>query len=515
MATHASYILTTYSTLLNLSLDKLFKVGNSQAEESNPIPSFDQKLLIDLCEDAKQIFENEENIIKLDGDVIVVGDIHGSFHDLLRILHFISTDQSKVVFLGDYVDRGNFSIECITLLFSYKIMNPEKFYLLRGNHEFDTICSIYGFKKEILHYHNPKKINKINRHQNYFNDITYIDFEEDFDDYLFDGNSPEELCDSYFANHTNIDCYKYTEKLYESFIEAFSYLPFAAVVNNSSFCIHGGLSPHFDRVDQLNKFIQRPIYTFDENILLTDILWGDPAPKSRQVYVDNPRGRGKLFNETAVLNFLKKNNLQRIFRAHECVREGVEDNFNEKCITVFSASSYNHDMGNKRGIIKIFKKNDRVESISFEPFYRLKKFDTIFFKVQPFDQYEESKLTLSQFDANSRSSYAGLADQEKSDINKNLFFSIKKESDLISPTKLVKSHPSRRESFGSSISFDIGLYIRKHLHCSASLNNQQIKKNISCLNTNKRNDVVSSNDNVNKKNSLNQSCLPMLNKKYT
>lgn len=125
----------------------------------NPIPSFDEQLLIKLCEDASKIFQKEDNIIELNGDLIIVGDIHGSFHDLLRNLNFSQKDSvsQRYFFLGDYVDKGSFSLECITLLFTLKILEPNRYFLLRGNHEFDSFANLYGFKKEILNCHNPKK----------------------------------------------------------------------------------------------------------------------------------------------------------------------------------------------------------------------------------------------------------------------------------------------------------------------------------------------------------------------
>ena len=76
-----------------------------------------------------KFFPKKKNILSIDGDTIVVGDIHGSFHDLLRILHFSNSKNSNVLFLGDYVDRGEFSLECITILFALKVINLNSYFL--------------------------------------------------------------------------------------------------------------------------------------------------------------------------------------------------------------------------------------------------------------------------------------------------------------------------------------------------------------------------------------------------
>lgn len=359
---NSAYILSAYSFIFSETLEQILDVGY-QSREGHPIPSFDENVLLNLCTEAQQIFEREDNVLKIEGDLIIVGDIHGSLHDLLRILKFIHDNDSKVLFLGDYVDRGNFSLECITILFALKVKNPDKFYLIRGNHEFDQLCSQYGFKEEILNYYNPKKSETDNSN------------------------------DEYFSEHTHIDCYKYTEKLYDQFVQVFSYLPICAIVNETTFCIHGGLSPKFDHIDDINS-IHRPIKTFEESGLLSDLVWGDPSHGST-LFDENPRGRGFMFNGEAIRTFLMNNSLSRIIRGHQCVRKGLLSVFNDKLITVFSASSYDKLMGNSSSLLQLFQKDDTMVVTTFIPIRRLMKNETVYYKVQTLDKSDANKNYIS------------------------------------------------------------------------------------------------------------------------
>ena len=368
----ASYILQSYSLLINLSIDKLLDIGN-RSKNGQPIPSFDEKLLKDLCSETKEIFKKEDNLLEIEGDVIIVGDIHGSFHDLLRILHFVFEDNSKVLFLGDYVDRGNFSLECITILFALKILYPDSFYLIRGNHEFNSLCKQYGFKDEILNYHKPdKSTNSTNIRKKLKQKIPKFCKVETFSEQSENSNETE--------------CYQYTESLYNSFIDTFSYLPIGAIVNKTTFCVHGGLSPNLNDINDLNMLINRPIQLFKESSILTDVLWSDPQENLNCLFTENPRGHGYSFNEKAVKKFLKNTSLTRIVRGHQCVKRGVLKNFDDKCITVFSASSFDKKFDNCSSVIKLFQKDDKVKVTTFLPIKQLQKDEVIRYKVPLLNQ---------------------------------------------------------------------------------------------------------------------------------
>lgn len=81
----------------------------------------------------------------------VCGDIHGQFYDLMNIfeLNGLPSETNPYLFNGDFVDRGSFSVECIFVLFSFKLLYPNHFFLSRGNHESQTMNQMYGFEGEV------------------------------------------------------------------------------------------------------------------------------------------------------------------------------------------------------------------------------------------------------------------------------------------------------------------------------------------------------------------------------
>ena len=98
---------------------------------------------------ARDVIKSQPMLLELSAPVFVCGDIHGQFSDLLQIFKRLGKPGgTPYLFLGDYVDRGQKSLETILLLFCFKVKFPNKVFLLRGNHECASINRTYGFFDE-------------------------------------------------------------------------------------------------------------------------------------------------------------------------------------------------------------------------------------------------------------------------------------------------------------------------------------------------------------------------------
>jgi serine/threonine-protein phosphatase 2A catalytic subunit len=104
-----------------------------------------------LCEKAKEVFLAEGTVCHVPLPVTLCGDTHGQFFDLMELFRVAGPPPDvNYVFLGDYVDRGHYSVETVTLLFCLKVRYPGRITILRGNHESRQITQVYGFYDECV-----------------------------------------------------------------------------------------------------------------------------------------------------------------------------------------------------------------------------------------------------------------------------------------------------------------------------------------------------------------------------
>lgn len=271
----------------------------------NPLP---QNVIQSLCHQLKSSLLQTPNIMHITSPITVVGDIHGQYHDLLEIFNIGGPPpNTSYLFLGDYVDRGYYSVETITLLICLKLRYPDRIFLIRGNHESRTITTNYGFYTEVLNKYNGSSAV-----------WTYI-------------------------------------------TDVFDYLPLGAIIDNKIFATHGGLSPSCQQLDQI-----RAVDRFKEiphDGIMADLVWSDPDPEIVDFKV-SPRGAGYLFGSDVVHKFCRDNNLVQIIRAHQLCNEGYVSYWNGKCVTVWSAPNYCYRCGNKASVLEISDTYESKEGIS-------------------------------------------------------------------------------------------------------------------------------------------------------
>lgn len=269
----------------------------SEIGKTTPLPLFTEETLIKLAREGTDVIQKQPVLLNLSTEITLIGDLHGNIRDLIRIFwNTGSPSNTKFLFLGDYVDRGEHSIEVITLLTALLVQYPDNIFLIRGNHEFTAINSQYGFLEQVQK--------------------TYS-----------------------------------SDQVWEAFNGFFNFMPIAAVIENTYFCVHGGISPMFNNVSQILQF-KRPIFSYDEDELLVDLVWSDPIT-SMVPFSQSGRGHGCLFNDKAIANFLKNNKIKKLIRGHQCINQGVEMQLNGMVVTVFSSSNYCFVNENFCGILKI------------------------------------------------------------------------------------------------------------------------------------------------------------------
>ncbi|KAI4500685.1 hypothetical protein M0802_004277 [Mischocyttarus mexicanus] len=248
-----------------------------------------------LCAKAREILIEESNVQRVDSPVTVCGDIHGQFYDLKELFK-VGGDvpETNYLFMGDFVDRGFYSVETFLLLLALKVRYPDRITLIRGNHESRQITQVYGFYDECL------------------------------------------------RKYGSITVWRYCT-------EIFDYLSLSAIIDGKIFCVHGGLSPSIQTLDQIRTIDRKQEVPHDGP--MCDLLWSDP--EDTQGWGVSPRGAGYLFGSDVVAQFNSANDIDMICRAHQLVMEGYKWHFNETVLTVWSAPNYCYRCGNVAAILEL------------------------------------------------------------------------------------------------------------------------------------------------------------------
>ena len=323
------YSLKEFRFLLDLNM-KL------QRGLSRPSEYVDVKLreIEKLCTLVLPKIRRDPLLLELSSPIYVVGDLHGQYYDLMRIFRKLGfPSEHKYLFLGDYVDRGPQSVETVALLFTYKAIYPENIYLLRGNHEDRQICRLYGLKREMQRRYGLKSA-------------------------------------------------------YHNFVTVFNQMSLAAILDNTIFCVHGGLSKKFfgrnkQDLRQIFSSIARPLQ-LRAKTLPFDILWSDPMDSrggSPKGWRNSTRGEVvQQFGHDVTNVFLDKFSLTSIIRAHQWKMAGFQAQNHGKIWTVFSAPNYCNIVRNNGAVFSfqwcedkstmkitkhIFEPNNLVYSIPF------------------------------------------------------------------------------------------------------------------------------------------------------
>ncbi|KAF7456142.1 protein phosphatase 4, catalytic subunit [Cryptosporidium felis] len=263
-----------------------------QLRRCEPIKESEVKL---LCMKAREILVEEANVQRIDTPVTICGDIHGQFFDLMELFKVGGElPDTNYLFLGDFVDRGYYSVETFLLLIALKVRYPDRIMLIRGNHETRQITQVYGFYDECL------------------------------------------------RKYGSVNVWRYCT-------EIFDYLSLASLIEDRILCVHGGLSPSITTIDEIRSLDRKQEVPHDGS--MCDLLWSDPEEING--WGISPRGAGYIFGSDVVKSFNHCNDIELITRAHQLAMDGYKWWFDQNLVTVWSAPNYCYRCGNIATVMEL------------------------------------------------------------------------------------------------------------------------------------------------------------------
>ncbi len=243
-----------------------------------------------LLSDLKFQLQKEPSLIKLNSrKVLVVGDTHGAI-DITSYAFYYLQQGYEVIMLGDLVDGGKYSLRNLLFSLEEKLLS-KRVIIIRGNHESSTTASYYGFLDEL--------------------------------------------------REVGLD------SIYDDFLDLFSSLPYAVLLNSNILLIHGGIPREGITLSELEKLRKGDRAPYDP--IAFQILWNDPM-ENVEGFQKSERGPGIFyFGEDSFNEFMERNKLKYLIRGHEVEMNGIGTKFHGKLITVFSSDYH----GGKKGLLMI------------------------------------------------------------------------------------------------------------------------------------------------------------------
>ncbi|KAL7416209.1 Metallo-dependent phosphatase-like protein [Mrakia frigida] len=287
-----------------------------------------KRLVWEIILAAQDVLKQESSLVEVDIEegltLDVMGDTHGQFYDLLHLFSLTGppSENHALLFNGDFVDRGSWSVEVALTLFAYKVVYPKRIFLNRGNHECIQMNRVYGFEGEATHKHG---------------DVTFHLFSD-----VFTALPLATLISPTLAPTTPGSLSLLTP-------------PTPAILSQAGrkrfFVVHGGLfSKDGVTLDDIKK-IPRHGREPGTDGLMQELLWTDPQDAEGRG--PSKRGVGVGFGPDVTRRWCEANGVTAVFRSHEVRQGGYSVEHDGLCVTVFSAPNYCDSTGNKGAFIRV------------------------------------------------------------------------------------------------------------------------------------------------------------------
>ena len=275
--------------LFNNDIDKFIE----QLYDCKKLISQEIIFIINKC---KEIISKEDNIQEVSCPVTVCGSIHGQFFNLLELFRLGGRlPYTNYIFLGNYINRGYYSIETLSLLLCLKIRYPKRIHLIRGNQESEQLTQCYGFYDECIRKY----------------------------------GSPE---------------------VWKYFIDLFNNLPLSVLIEDKILCLHSGLSPLINTLDDIRTLDRTQDIDLNEGAI-SHLLWNKPDDCIG--FVPFPKGAGFVFGENVSKEFCRINCLDIIIRSSSCIPTGYEFLHNNTICSITSCPNFCYRYGNEGAIMEI------------------------------------------------------------------------------------------------------------------------------------------------------------------